>query len=157
MVRLKVPVSLSRNCITSYFNSTMVRLKVRCTACLFVRGFYFNSTMVRLKGTTRAGRLAYTKFQFHYGTIKSNGNLRIRLPLTYFNSTMVRLKDEKGYIFVTLTIKFQFHYGTIKSNKSASTSAKFWLFQFHYGTIKRLAIHLGAISFLLISIPLWYD
>ena len=55
----------------TYFNSTMVRLKVNCIASPVMLLCYFNSTMVRLKAAARmqGGRVAV--FQFHYGTIKS--------------------------------------------------------------------------------------
>ena len=86
-----------------YFNSTMVRLKdmYTCT-CVYVCGFNFNSTMVRLKVQRSLKNLQVRNlFQFHYGTIKSNGNPRIPLHLTYFNSTMVRLKAN----YLTTTYK----------------------------------------------------
>ena len=94
MVRLKeFCVSIEPRPPTN-FNSTMVRLKERCVACFKVRGFYFNSTMVRLKAPkNRVHRRFFVKFQFHYGTIKSQMCI---LSPCYLN-------------------QFQFHYGTIKS------------------------------------------
>ena len=55
-------------------------------------------------------------FQFHYGTIKSQGNEWDMYLETNFNSTMVRLKARSGSRCKLRFVKFQFHYGTIKSS-----------------------------------------
>ena len=50
---------------------------------------YFNSTMVRLKEFVKSRYIQSPRFQFHYGTIKSNGRIRygspahISIPLWY--------------------------------------------------------------------------
>ena len=75
-------------------------------------------------------------FQFHYGTIKSCIKQAIQgNGFAYFNSTMVRLKEE---------------------NANELTESQF-KFQFHYGTIKRVLTTSLIFTFVLISIPLWYD
>ena len=74
------------------------------------------------------------KFQFHYGTIKSEYRQKHSFPLS----------------------EFQFHYGTIKSQWESPNPSTFNVFQFHYGTIKSNCI-LVKHFILYISIPLWYD
>ena len=92
--------------------------------------------MVRLKAAARMQGGCGTVFQFHYGTIKSCGQMLIeRLLLQDFNSTMVRLKEVVNTALTGGTSSFQFHYGTIKS--------LLWL-------EKDTLINN-------ISIPLWYD
>ena len=77
---------------SSYFNSTMVRLKV-CWLTYQVTGMtYFNSTMVRLKELALQQAEKDYKFQFHYGTIKRQTVVALFCLFRYFNSTMVRLK-----------------------------------------------------------------
>ena len=82
-------IDSSTGCIV-YFNSTMVRLKVHER---IITGFftaYFNSTMVRLKETAEQKLEKETRFQFHYGTIKSKetpkslaSGRNISIPLWY--------------------------------------------------------------------------
>ena len=118
-----------------------------------------------------------TKFQFHYGTIKSKNNnyptldmfrfqfhygtiKRVRpfpkLPwLVDFNSTMVRLKAKTARGTHRDT-QFQFHYGTIKREGAEAEVRGIRGFQFHYGTIKRFC-RLENRFDKCISIPLWYD
>ena len=48
--------------------------------------------MVRLKGPTQRVFVLHAKFQFHYGTIKSQYHGKSGQIIRYFNSTMVRLK-----------------------------------------------------------------
>ena len=56
-----------------YFNSTMVRLKDCLLQTYQYHFINFNSTMVRLKvRKSMQTSSAIRKFQFHYGTIKSN-------------------------------------------------------------------------------------
>ena len=92
----------------------MVRLKDERVAGCVVLYKHFNSTMVRLKVKTEEDIIEFILFQFHYGTIKREGDKKEAVTRLYFNSTMVRLKalaaeeDYKQQIF-------QFHYGTIKS------------------------------------------
>ena len=93
--------------------------------------------MVRLKDFPHLIGTYRSLFQFHYGTIKSFGQVYIEhyetcfnstmvrlkaYPIRYpdnsllcFNSTMVRLKAVLPYEDLYIRDKFQFHYGTIKS------------------------------------------
>ena len=76
MVRLKDLFRGKRVYFLTYFNSTMVRLKARKTLKDFPKWTYFNSTMVRLKDLLVMLLSRYFPlFQFHYGTIKSLGEL----------------------------------------------------------------------------------
>ena len=75
-----------------------------------------------------------SKFQFHYGTIKSQSFAPLLFSAKYFNSTMVRLKVREAGLNPVLGDVFQFHYGTIKRFPALQS---------------RAVLH--------ISIPLWYD
>ena len=55
------------------------------------------------------------KFQFHYGSVKSN---------------MINLVE-------MFAGEFQFHYGSVKSEKIIFNYDLFKKFQFHYGSVKR--------------------
>ena len=134
----------------------MVRLKDLALCDALGRGYNFNSTMVRLKVDSNTYGPTSTKFQFHYGTIKSpyllvdkfsGGSfqfhygtikrfflLALLVLITYFNSTMVRLKVDLSRRTCFTAKVFQFHYGTIKSVNGRVCG------------IRRT-----------ISIPLWYD
>ena len=112
--------------------------------------------MVRLKAFQHKQPVLHTKFQFHYGTIKSSRADLATKPLHYFNSTMVRLKERERLGFRHTKNLFQFHYGTIKRAETALYTGAVNSFQFHYGTIKRSWIWYAP-SFWHISIPLWYD
>ena len=70
--------------------------------------------MVRLKVDSKDNLFGYSRFQFHYGTIKRQLAVEDVLHTCYiFNSTMVRLKALR--IREASRIRtFQFHYGTIK-------------------------------------------
>ena len=93
MVRLKVSRGANVNFHYSDFNSTMVRLKALQSRCTEKACRHFNSTMVRLKDCPDCYEYdKETKFQFHYGTIKSTGKSFVFSFVVYFNSTMVRLK-----------------------------------------------------------------
>ena len=112
--------------------------------------------MVRLKERLRKSLSEYSKFQFHYGTIKSRIAVTTISIIFNFNSTMVRLKESFAACCIAWR-EFQFHYGTIKSKSQREEVYASTPFQFHYGTIKsgnpayrnRIANS--------ISIPLWYD
>ena len=81
-------------CIQStYFNSTMVRLKAAQVAAGDAGSvFQFHyGTIKRLTTTISETRL--TIFQFHYGTIKRSLASSCLMMSCNFNSTMVRLKD----------------------------------------------------------------
>jgi len=141
---------------------------------------YFNSTLVRLKVRLGKEPGIITQFQFHFGTIERTipaiiypGLSDISIPLWYdwkalfsssfiiafdFNSTLVRLKVTASP-YVIHQWQFQFHFGTIESRNSIKRSERFvnfnstlvrlkvlitspgasplpW-FQFHFGTIER--------------------
>ena len=74
------------------FNSTMVRLKAAYRIIMQSLEGNFNSTMVRLKAAGAEIADFGTKFQFHYGTIKSSCKWLFPYKIHHFNSTMVRLK-----------------------------------------------------------------
>ena len=93
----------------------MVRLKVSPSIHSVLIQLYFNSTMVRLKESRTKSRLDLRKFQFHYGTIKSETRTLNATSMQDFNSTMVRLKVYEGGMSDEIVL-FQFHYGTIKSS-----------------------------------------
>ena len=92
----------------------MVRLKVYIDSISLFHCCNFNSTMVRLKVPCFSRPRTQTKFQFHYGTIKSS----ISIKNSFSNSL------------------FQFHYGTIKRSFTGKNLCHTSKFQFHYGTIK---------------------
>ena len=118
-----------------YFNSTLVRLKVRLNSLWLLLLPNFNSTLVRLKALWQNRNRVVNTFQFHFGTIKRQwcavgsrsrywfqfhfGTIKrpiilADIPLQPdFNSTLVRLKDSASPDAAAET-KFQFHFGTIK-------------------------------------------
>ena len=72
MVRLKVRLDDSYNYIFPNFNSNMVRLKVTHLMLLYSHSHNFNSNMVRLKVAFKVMHdAAQPVFQFQYGSIKS--------------------------------------------------------------------------------------
>ena len=72
MVRLKGHFLLKIIMRLQYFNSTMVRLKDLKHMKALLNFMNFNSTMVRLKVRIDLYfAITLTRFQFHYGTIKS--------------------------------------------------------------------------------------
>ncbi len=71
MVRLKDHRNVMKNFTSTYFNSTMVRLKVDGGQIILLALINFNSTMVRLKvESSSANKVATRIFQFHYGSVK---------------------------------------------------------------------------------------
>ena len=72
----------------------MVRLKERDLMNLIKSSSYFNSTMVRLKAYPFFKVNPAIVFQFHYGTIKRKTNAANWQIAQNFNSTMVRLKGK---------------------------------------------------------------
>ena len=71
----------------------MVRLKDGLVVYTAPPYEHFNSTMVRLKDSSHFTIVcANALFQFHYGTIKRNGEHSETDGKKHFNSTMVRLK-----------------------------------------------------------------
>ena len=135
--------------------------------------------MVRLKGLPPCFFLPMFIFQFQYGTIKRS---KAHLKWNSLSSFQFQYGTIKSWLWDTeklVTKVFQFQYGTIKSIlggigcqmrfdfnssmvrlKASATNVihSCWpLFQFQYGTIKRLTPLLFLLSFLAISIPVWYD
>ena len=76
---------------------------------------YFNSIKVRLKLFILHSLFGYNLFQFHKGTIKTQGDTPIQRQDRNFNSIKVRLKQVDEHITGGVTLKFQFHKGTIKT------------------------------------------
>ncbi len=72
MVRLKETIFNDIQTILLHFNSNMVRLKVFLFFLPFLRNSYFNSNMVRLKAQINTFLPGISKFQFQYGSIKSD-------------------------------------------------------------------------------------
>ena len=82
---------------------------------------YFNSFMGRLKvNSENHNVIQYSIFQFLYGTIKRLRTKYTRPKLRNFNSFMGRLKADGAPEIFTERKEFQFLYGTIKSNNSIS-------------------------------------
>ena len=81
---------------SSYFNSTMVRLKARLEYLLPFANRYFNSTMVRLKAT-EPKQVLHPEYNFNSTMVRLKERMREYHPnyIAYFNSTMVRLKGIK--------------------------------------------------------------
>ena len=78
----------------SYFNSTMVRLKVLRSLRISLVTFAFQIHYCTIKShLCDECEYSVPLFQFHYGTIKSHELLFVVELFIYFNSTMVRLKD----------------------------------------------------------------
>ena len=117
-----------------HFNSTMVRLKVRKDGLAETAYSHFNSTMVRLKGAAAVHARQSVVFQFHYGTIKSDCELRPYDDEHNFNSTMVRLKVS-----------------TVASLPSGMRNFNSTMVRLKGKPTYRLCTRLC------ISIPLWYD
>ena len=157
MVRLKVTTHLKGWKILSYFNSTMVRLKVK---------------NVRNKASRNG------LFQFHYGTIKRNVYVNHLVNIINFNSTMVRLKAENNLNPITNFRNFNSTMVRLKVWTKLSIPTLFkdfnstmvrlkevhqrihitnTAFQFHYGTIKSSGSSPYSWCPIRISIPLWYD
>ena len=78
---------------------------------------YFNSIKVRLKQNTARPALGLAEFQFHKGTIKTEGTCVLRHTYYHFNSIKVRLKPCHLVGEHLGPLKFQFHKGTIKTKE----------------------------------------
>jgi len=94
----------------------------------------FNSTLVRLKVRFNNPVLEEAIFQFHFGTIKSDGSSGSRNIASTFNSTLVRLKDWADVYLVKDDFAFN-------------------------STLVRLKVFAIILLFIckILSIPLWYD
>ena len=106
MVRLKDCLLQTYQYHFINFNSTMVRLKERTSLYRWIANVYFNSTMVRLKVLTVVSTIRQLRFQFHYGTIKSDAHADRQVCHHDFNSTMVRLKVFARYLLVQKHLYF---------------------------------------------------
>ncbi len=112
----------------------MVQLKVSGGALVSVAFVKFQFHYGTIKSRfAYVGCYEASMFQFHYGTIKRQIYLLMEAVKSCFNSIMVQLKA-----------------GTIANRVSAS------LFQFHYGTIKSSPFKEYS-NFYKVSIPLWYN
>ena len=78
-------------------------------------------------------------FQFHKGTIKTYKVTAEMIRRAYFNSIKVRLKQRHSQRRGTRRGSFQFHKGTIKTLRRALLLSLPASFQFHKGTIKTFA------------------
>ena len=74
--------------------------------------------MVRLKENRRNILLDITRFQFQYGSIKSEQDNRYPVDGFNFNSNMVRLKVSRVDKNTQDILVFQFQYGSIKSGNA---------------------------------------
>ena len=74
-------------------------------------------------------------FQFHKGTIRTNGRVALIPSDIYFNSIKVRLEPLNLHID-DASIEFQFHKGTIRTFRLDVDTRDYQIFQFHKGTIR---------------------
>ena len=95
-------------------------------------------------------------FQFHYGTIGSHFYFSTGFVNRRFNSTMVRLVVNSGFAPLKYFSSFQFHYGTIGRLPIGPGNPPMACFN---STMVRLVgiLLLFCLSFITVSIPLWYD
>ena len=98
---------------SSYFNSSMVRLRGGKGQVVRSPLSNFNSSMVRLRGLVSMTAAFSTGFQFQYGAIKGLLHHNKNGSKSYFNSSMVRLREWYGNDSNSTGI-FQFQYGAIK-------------------------------------------
>ena len=103
----------------------------------YISRTYFNSTMVRLKVLVPCGKCILCRFQFHYGTIKRKSTNYALQYIALFQFHYGTIKRPQSVEQSTTASAFQFHYGTIKSHQRQPLQAPELAFQFHYGTIKR--------------------
>ena len=76
------------------------------------------------------------KFQFHNGSIKSEGATNSECPFVWFQFHNGSIKRVDGEVIIKSAGEFQFHNGSIKSRaQPRALSAQLW-FQFHNGSIK---------------------
>ena len=100
----------------------MVRLKVEAANIGSTTLGYFNSTMVRLKVKGKATKNKNTKFQFHYGTIKRTSEPVMLSAEENFNSTMVRLKDH----FLCKKCKDKAYFNSTMVRLKEATESHIW-------------------------------
>ena len=74
----------------------------------------FNSIKVRLEQSANKLAKEKNKFQFHKGTIRTDGDDSWRIPIHHFNSIKVRLEQVTNPTSLRL-LPFQFHKGTIRT------------------------------------------
>ena len=75
---------------------------------------YFNSTMVRLKVLRFVRQKLFSVFQFHYGTIKRFWFVQCLLVVLLFQFHYGTIKSLTQMNDNVQHATFQFHYGTIK-------------------------------------------
>ena len=74
------------------FNSIKVRLELCRSNSMQDITIYFNSIKVRLEQCSTASEAYIQPFQFHKGTIRTEGAHLLWMPCAYFNSIKVRLE-----------------------------------------------------------------
>ena len=100
------------------FNSIKVQLRpARFNLSLVNSWWHFNSIKVQLRHDDTRTPLAYSKFQFHKGTIKTFIILYKLIPILHFNSIKVQLRHMSGTLSPDWQLIFQFHKGTIKTHR----------------------------------------
>ena len=75
---------------------------------------YFNSIKVQLEHVSETKAEALPLFQFHKGTIRTQGEDITRIVHLNFNSIKVQLERERTMLPIYLC-QFQFHKGTIRT------------------------------------------
>ena len=115
----------------------MVRLKVCIPTFHFFEVSYFNSSMVRLKVSSFANSAKTSEFQFQYGAIKSTYVVEFFKQLNIFQFQYGAIKRKFTNPIRCRSTRFQFQYGAIKSVTFLTSSFLNQLFQFQYGAIKR--------------------
>jgi len=141
----------------SYFNSTLVRLKVNNCKFHVNNKLYFNSTLVRLKALLDKELIGLPKFQFHIGTIKRPGTTLVKMAITHFNSTLVRLKALHRDMYDSDNVP-DFN-STLVRLKDDLTVQDFYEYSNFNSTLVRLKgpLKYSGVQYFKISIPHWYD
>ena len=119
-----------------YFNSIKVRLELDVPPLfpVVLNVFQFHKGTIRTNGRIREDR-QILQFQFHKGTIRTEWWLYWLNAFSYFNSIKVRLEPQGRWTRLTRN-SFQFHKGTIRTPKGGQALTTWVLFQFHKGTIR---------------------
>ncbi len=133
-----------------------------------------NSSKVRLKGVDALGdTVTDSLFQFQWGAIEGDTELKLLLSEADFNSSEVRLKVDEGDSIHVGIILFQFQWGAIEGIYPASRCQASEWFQFQWGAIEgsspprrwsrplRFQFQWGAIEGfglpITIGIPRWFQ
>ncbi len=144
---------------TSYFNSTLVRLKLYIVfiSIALPQEFQFHFGTIKTD-MYQDDNVSAAIFQFHFGTIKTPYRLLYRRRYQYFNSTLVRLKRTGGVThgpqldnfnstlvrlkpgWPTRIPRFTGNFNStlvrLKRYKHGAYTGSHRIFQFHFGTIK---------------------